>query len=56
MFALFQAVGGYGLSYLFTRTGGDYAILFAIGAAAVVFSLAIDLVIALITGNEKLKA
>jgi len=28
-FALFQAVAGHGLSDLFTRTGGDYALLFA---------------------------
>src|SRR5258706_3047665 len=52
-FALFQAAGAYGLSYLFERTGGDYAVLFAIGAGAVVISLAIDLVTALIIGRER---
>jgi len=46
-FALFQAGGAYGLSYLFAHSGGDYAILFAIGAAAVAASLAIDLIAAL---------
>lgn len=46
-FALFQAAGAYGLSYLFAQTGGDYAILFVIGAGAVAASLAIDLVTAL---------
>ena len=50
---MFQAAGAYGLSYLFERTGGDYAVLFAIGAGAVVISLAIDLVTALIIGRER---
>jgi predicted MFS family arabinose efflux permease len=53
VFALFQAAAAYGLSYLFARTGGDYAILFVIGAGAVVASLAIDLVTALIVGRER---
>ena len=53
MFALFQAAGAYGLSYLFERTGGDYAILFVIGAGAVTVSLAIDLVTALTVGRER---
>jgi Uncharacterised MFS-type transporter YbfB len=52
-FALFQAAGAYGLSYLFERTGGDYTVLFAIGAGAVLISLAIDLVMALIIGRER---
>ncbi|MCA6124091.1 YbfB/YjiJ family MFS transporter [Bradyrhizobium sp. WSM 1704] len=43
-FALFQAAGAYGLSYLFARSGGDYALLFVIGAVAVVAALAIELV------------
>ena len=53
MFAIFQAASAYGLSYLFDRTGGDYAMLFAIGAAAVVAALAIDLVTALTNGRER---
>ncbi len=52
-FALLQAAGAYGLSYLFARTGRDYAILFVIGAAAVAASLAIDLVTALTMGRER---
>jgi predicted MFS family arabinose efflux permease len=52
-FALFQAAGAYGLSYLFERTGGDYAILFVIGAGAVAASLAIDLITALTIGRER---
>ncbi len=52
-FALFQAAGAYGLSYLFARTGGNYTILFVIGAAAVAASLAIDLITALTIGRER---
>lgn len=43
-FALFQAAGAYGLSYLFAHSSGDYALLFVIGAVAVVAALAIELV------------
>jgi hypothetical protein len=35
------------------RTGGDYAILFVIGAGAVAASLAIDLITALTIGRER---
>ncbi|GEC56735.1 hypothetical protein ABIF38_005313 [Bradyrhizobium japonicum] len=42
-FALFQAAGAYGLSYLFAHSGGDYALLFVIGAAGVAAALAIEL-------------
>lgn len=41
-FAVFQAVAAYGMSFLFSRSGG-YLILFAIGACAAVLALAIDL-------------
>src|SRR5882757_5738623 len=53
VFAIFQAAAAYGLSYLFERTSGDYAILFVIGAAAVLASLAIDLVTALTAGRGR---
>jgi predicted MFS family arabinose efflux permease len=53
IFALFQAAAAYGLSYLFARTGGGYAILFMIGAGAVAASLAIDLVTALMMGRDR---
>ncbi|WP_249136801.1 YbfB/YjiJ family MFS transporter [Bradyrhizobium tropiciagri] len=43
-FALFQAAGAYGLSYLFAQSGGNYALLFVIGAAGVAVALAIELV------------
>ena len=52
-FALFQAAGAYGLSYLFERSDGDYAILFVTGASAVTASLAIDLVTALTIGRQR---
>lgn len=41
-FAAGQAVAAYGLSFLFARTG-DYAALFAIGAAALLVALILDL-------------
>jgi predicted MFS family arabinose efflux permease len=40
-FALGQAAGGYGLSFVYARTG-DYATLFALGAAAVALAFVID--------------
>jgi len=42
-FALGQAVGGYGLSFVYARSG-DYATLFALGAMAVGLALVIDVV------------
>jgi MFS family permease len=56
IFAVFQAAAAYGLSYLFEHTGGNYTILFVIGAGAVTLSLAIDLITALTIGGENLKA
>ena len=47
-FALFQAAGAYGVSYCFERTGGDYAILFVIGASAAIAALAINLIAAVL--------
>ena len=38
------ALAAYGLSYVFSQNGGDYRMLFAIGTAAMVLALAIDLV------------
>ncbi len=42
-FAVMQAAGAYGLSFLFVRFGGDYRLLFAMGAAALALALAVDL-------------
>ncbi|MGH6921808.1 MAG: YbfB/YjiJ family MFS transporter, partial [Geminicoccaceae bacterium] len=44
-FAVGQAAGAYGLSWLFARTG-DYGLLFALGAAAILLALLIDLALA----------
>lgn len=41
-FALGQAVAAYGFSYIFARTGGDYQLLYGIGAAALATALVID--------------
>ncbi|MBS7812178.1 YbfB/YjiJ family MFS transporter [Roseococcus pinisoli] len=46
-FALFQAVAAYGLSFVFTATGGNYQLLFLVGGVAVALALAVDLVAAL---------
>jgi len=43
-FALLQAAGAYGLTFVFTQTDGDYRLLFLIGAAAFVLTLGVDLV------------
>ena len=44
-FALFQALGGYGYSYLFGYSGQDYSLLFAIGAGVLVLALLSDFVL-----------
>ena len=43
-FALFQAAAAYGLSFVFAHSGGNYQLLFVIGAAAMTLALAIDLI------------
>jgi len=43
-FALGQAAAGYGLSFVYARTG-DYATLFALGAVAIAVALAIDVTV-----------
>lgn len=48
-FAILQAVSAYGLSFLFSASGGNYLMLFVIGAAALVLALAVDLFAALRT-------
>ncbi|WP_044563331.1 YbfB/YjiJ family MFS transporter [Azospirillum sp. B4] len=46
-FALFQALAGYGYSYLFNHTGQDYALIFLCGAGALVVALIADTAAAL---------
>lgn len=41
-FATLQAAGAYGMSYLVFESGGDYALLFALGAGATLLALVID--------------
>ncbi|MGY4531775.1 putative MFS family arabinose efflux permease [Pseudomonas sp. TE3786] len=41
-FALFQALAGYAYSYLYAASGGNYTLLFGIGAAAVLLALLLD--------------
>ena len=43
-FALMQAVAAYGMSWLLVRSGGQHALLFAVGGAAIALALAVDLV------------
>jgi predicted MFS family arabinose efflux permease len=50
-FALFQAVAAYGLSFLFSFSGGNYRLLFMVGSAAMVLALAIDLVAAVLASR-----
>ncbi|MFM0550147.1 YbfB/YjiJ family MFS transporter [Paraburkholderia sediminicola] len=42
-FALFQALGGYGYSYLFSHTHNDYALIFTCGAVALCIAFVADL-------------
>jgi len=42
-FAVGQAAAAYGFSYLFAQTGGTYALLFALGAAALLIAFVLDL-------------
>jgi hypothetical protein len=51
VFAVGQAGAAYGFSYIFARTGGDYPLLFALAAAALVMALAIELGSSVVRGN-----
>jgi len=52
-FALFQAVGAYGLTFVFTQSDGDYHLIFGIGALAFVASLGIDLIVAVSVSRRR---
>lgn len=43
VFALGQAGGAYGLSWLFTLSGGDYPLLYRVGAGALALAFVLDL-------------
>jgi predicted MFS family arabinose efflux permease len=51
-FAIFQAVAAYGLSFLFEHSGGDYRMLFIVGACSITAALALDLVAAVVTSRS----
>ena len=42
VFALFQALAGYGYSYLFSQSGGDHRLLMGIGAGALLIAAIAD--------------
>ncbi|CUW40148.1 Major facilitator superfamily permease [Magnetospirillum sp. XM-1] len=44
-FALGQAAGAYGLAWVFTTSGGAYGMLFALGGAALVLALGLELAV-----------
>jgi predicted MFS family arabinose efflux permease len=44
-FALFQALGGYGYSFLFSHTHNNYALIFMCGAVALALAFIADLVV-----------
>jgi predicted MFS family arabinose efflux permease len=46
-FAVLQALAAYGMSFLFAHGGGDYRLLFGLGAGAIALALALDLVAAI---------
>jgi predicted MFS family arabinose efflux permease len=43
VWAIGQAAGAYGFSYIFASTGGGYSLLFATGAAAIALAFAIEI-------------
>lgn len=51
-FAVMQATGAYGLSFLFVRSGGDDRLLFGLGATALVLALVVDLLVPSGAGQE----
>jgi len=50
-FALLQAAGAYGMSYLFAQGGGRYGLLFIVGAVALLLALALDLITVAVERN-----
>jgi predicted MFS family arabinose efflux permease len=52
-FALMQAAAAYGMTFVFTQTGGDYRLLFTLGAGLILTALAIDLAMRLFPSQPK---
>jgi len=55
-FALFQALGGYGYSYLFSHSHNNYALIFMCGAAALGVAFIADLIVSRIRTAGSLAA
>ena len=51
-FAVLQAAAAYGMSWLLIRGGGHHAPLFAVGAAAILLALVIDLASGAVAGRD----
>jgi predicted MFS family arabinose efflux permease len=51
-FAVLQAVAAYGMSFLFSHHGGEYRLLFVIGAAALALALTVDLIAVVVAGDK----
>ncbi|WP_404286674.1 YbfB/YjiJ family MFS transporter [Microvirga sp. RSM25] len=51
-FAICQALAAYGMSLLFNHTGGNYRVLFGLGAGSLLLALAIDLVAGLVKPRD----
>ncbi|MBW9107182.1 YbfB/YjiJ family MFS transporter [Paraburkholderia phenoliruptrix] len=51
-FALFQALGGYGYSYLFSHSHNNYALIFACGAVALAGAFISDLIASRVAGAD----
>jgi predicted MFS family arabinose efflux permease len=52
-FALMQATAAYGLTFVFTRTGGDYQLLFILGAGILITALGIDLAVSVFPSRRR---
>lgn len=52
-FALLQAAAAYGLTFVFSLTGGDHRLLFVIGSSALIVALGIDLAIGVFASRRR---
>ncbi|HVY15023.1 MAG TPA: YbfB/YjiJ family MFS transporter [Rhodopila sp.] len=53
-FALLQAAAAYALTFVFTQSGGDYQLIFIIGALAFVAGLGIDLIVGVSVSRRRI--
>ncbi|WP_246526303.1 YbfB/YjiJ family MFS transporter [Plastoroseomonas hellenica] len=52
-FALLQAAGGYGLTFIFSESGGDYRLLFLIGTGAILLALTIEFIMGILERDRR---